>query len=370
MINIPFVDLSRQYKKYQLQINKKIQEVLNSGNYILGQNLNYFEQNFSHYCGVKYCLGVASGSDALTLSLKAIGVSEGDEVLLPAQSFIATAWTVVNLGAKPVFVDVDNDNNIDINDLNTKVTEKTKAIIPVHLYGKVSRIEEIVSIAKKFNLHVIEDSAQAVGSLKYGKKAGSFGVCSAFSFHPLKVLHAYGDAGAVLTNDENIYGLILKLRNHGLINRDECEVWGINSRLDEIQAAILNFKLNFLEDIILKNIKIANFYIHNLSDIKEIKLPVYDQGNERPNFHRFVIQCEERDGLIKYLFNNGIETKIHYPILIPFQKCCQYLNYKPGDFPNAERLSKRILSLPLFPEMKDEEIEYVVKVIRNFYNYN
>lgn len=369
MIKIPFVNLKKQYISLKNEILNKIDEVLQSGIYILGKNLEEFEKSLAKYCNVSYSLGVANGSDALTLALRAANIQPDDEVLLPAQSFIATAWTVANLGARPVFVDIDDDYNISVEDLETKISNKTKFIVAVHLYGKICKIDRIQKIAHENGLIMIEDSAQAIGATYYGKKAGSFGFCSAFSFHPLKVLHAYGDGGAVVTNDIQTYEFLVKYRNHGLKNRDESEFWGINSRLDEIQAAILIIKLNKIEEYIQKNLKIADFYNDHLSVINEIKVPLYDKTIERPNFHRYVIRAQRRNELMGFLSKNGIETKIHYPKLIPFQECSKYLGYKKGDFPNAEIISEEILSLPLYPELEDYEINFVVEKIKEFYDY-
>lgn len=359
-IKIKFVDLGAQYTLLKSDIINKFDELSSQGDYILSSELKKFEENFASFCETKYAVGVANGTDALILSLKALGIKEGDEVITVPNSFVATAGAITAIGAKPVFVDVREDYNINPNLIKDKITEKTKAIIPVHLTGRIAAMDEILNIAKEYNLSVIEDAAQAIGAKYKGKKAGSFGNTGCFSLHPLKNLHVQGDGGVITTNDAYLYEKLIKLRNHGLKNRDECELWGLNSRLDVIQAAIGNIKLNYIDEWNQKHQKIAEEYKKGLKDV--IKVPT-DTNCEQPVYHNFIIQTNNREKLQKYLLEKGIETKIHYPIPIHLQEAAKSLGYRKGDFPVCEEQAKKILSLPIHPELTYEQIEEVIENI-------
>ena len=364
-IKVKFVDLGAQYKILKDEIIKKFDEISSKGAYILTDELKKFEKNFADYCKVKYAIGVGNGTDALFLSLRALGIRQGDEVITAPNSFIATAGAIVAAGAKPVFVDVKGDYNINPDLIKQAITTKTKAIIPVHLTGRPADMDTILIIARKHGLYVIEDAAQAIGARYKGKRVGSLGSTGCFSLHPLKNLHVHGDGGIITTNNKELYEKLLKLRNHGLKNRDECDFWGYNSRLDSIQAAIGNIKLEYLGDWNKRHREIAVMYRKNLSGV--VTVPV-DKEFEEPVYHNFIIQGDKRDELQKYLLERGIETKIHYPIPIHLQEAASSLGYKERDFLVCEAQAKRILSLPIYPELTDGQVNMVIKAIKSFYS--
>ncbi len=362
-MKVPFVNLGLQYQAIRNQIIDKFDELSKKGEYILGEELENFEKDFSKYCGTKFAIGVGNGSDALTLSLRAIELEKQNEVIMPGNSFIATAWTVANLGAKPVFIDVLEDFNIDPSLIEQAVTKNTKAIIPVHWTGRMANMLQINDIAKKHNLHVVEDAAQSVGASIGLQKSGSFGITGCFSLHPLKNLHVHGDGGVITTNDDKIYNIVKKLRNHGLKNRDTSELWGYNSRLDNIQAAIARIKLPYLDGWNKKFIEIANIYSNELKNIVEVPK---EEKNKISIYHRYMIQHPNRDKLKKFLQENGIETKINYPIPLHLQQAASSLGYKIGDLPNVEKQSKLILSLPIYAELEYNQIHYIIEKIKKF----
>jgi len=363
-IQVKYVNLALQYKEIKTDLMKKIDGIFDNGQFILGSEVEKLEKRFAKYCDCKYSLGVGNGTDALFLVMKSLDIGPGDEVITAPNSFIATAGAIANTGAKPVFVDVKEDYNINPNLIVDAITKKTKAIIPVHLTGRPADMNPIMKIAKEHNLFVIEDAAQAVGAQYHSKKVGCFGDAGCFSLHPLKNLNAGGDAGMITTNNTSLYNKLIKLRNHGLRNRDECEFWGFNSRLDSIQAAIVNTKLDHLSGWNKKIRILANLYQEKLEGV--VNFPE-DEEFENSAYHLFMIQCDKRDELQKYLLENGIETKIHYPIPIHLQKSAQTLGYQIGDLPIAESQSKRILSLPIYPELTTNQIEIVTNKIKEFY---
>jgi dTDP-4-amino-4,6-dideoxygalactose transaminase len=366
-IKVKFVDLGLEYKSLKDEILKKFDELSSKGQYVLGTEGEKFEKSFAEFCGVKHAIGVANGTDALFLSMKALGIGHGDEVITAANSFIASAGSIAQIGARPVFVDVLEDYNMNPELLEKTITKKTKAIMPVHLTGRPADMDAIMAIAKKHKLFVIEDAAQAVGAKYRGKRVGSFGNTGCFSLHPLKNLHVHGDGGVITTNDTALYEKLLKMRNHGLKNRDECDFFAYNSRLDEIQAGILNIKLPHLDKWNARYWAIARKYQAALTALKDfIQVPT-DKSFEEPVYHRFIIQCERRDELQKYLLENGIDTKVHYPIPLHLQKAAEHLGYKEGDFPVAEKQAKKILSLPGYPALKDEQVEMVINAVKSFY---
>lgn len=368
MVKVPFLDLIQQYKDHKEDIDKEIKEVLDSASYVLGPKVKEFEQLFAEYCGVKYCVGLSNGTSAITLALKAIGVKNGDEVIIPANTFIATAEAVSLNDAIPVFVDVDPSTYlIDVNKIEEKINKNTKVIIPVHLYGQCAEMDSIIKIANKHRLMIIEDCAQAQGAIYKGKKAGSMGLMGCFSFYPGKNLGAFGDAGAIVTKNETIAIKIMKLRDHGSIKKYVHELIGLNERLDSIQAGVLKAKLKHLDEWNKKRRDIANKYKENLSGIGDIILPDELSHNEAI-YHLFVIQTKFRDALSKYLNENEIATGLHYPIPLYSQEAYKHLNLSSNNFPVTEAYSKKLLSLPIFPEMTEAQVDFVCNKIKEFFN--
>ena len=362
---IPYVNLDKQFYKEKKELNKIFNKVLSSGQYVGGKYIEEFEKNMSRYCNTKYCVSLNSGTDALVLALHMLGVRRGDEVITTPNSFIASTAVIVHLGAIPVFVDVLDDQNINPDLIEEKITKKTKVIMPVHLTGRVSRMSKILNIAKKYDLKVIEDAAQSVGSMYKNKKSGSFGDIGCFSAHPLKNLNAIGDAGYLTTNSKNIYNKIKDLRNHGMTNRNIVKNFGYVSRMDNLQAAILNYRLKNLKKIILKRRQNANIY-RKLIKTSEVILPS-ENKEEFNTYHTFVIQVSKRNMLKKYLKSHGIDTSIHYPIPIHLQPAAKKLGYKKGDFKKTEAQSNRILTLPINQFLTNKEIKFISKKINQFY---
>lgn len=365
-MQVPFVALNRQYENLRSELMEEFDRIGHSGAYIMGETLERFETEMARYCETPYALGVANGSDALFLILKAIGIGSGDEVITCPNSFIATAWVIVATGAKPVFVDIAEDYNIDVDKIELAITSRTKGIMPVHLTGRPADMDSINNLAKKYNLAIIEDSAQAIGAKYKNKRVGSLGTAAGFSLHPLKNLGVYGDAGLISTGDFELYSKINILRNHGLKNRDECEIWGYNSRLDPMQAAFALVKLKYLDSWNERYRKIASYYRDNLKNY--VWVPE-DRSYEESVYHNFVIKLEKRDELSLYLEQHGIGTRVHYPIPIHMQACAEELGYHRGDFPVTERLAQQILSLPIYPELTDSEVEHVIKSAQGFFEH-
>lgn len=365
-MNIPFVDLKRQYDSIKDKVNTRINEVLQNTHFILGENVEAFEKEFANYCGVKYGVGVASGSDALTLCLKALGVNKGDEVITVPNTFIATVDAISRNGAKPVFVDVDPETcNINVTKIEEKITEKTKAIIPVHLYGQPADMDAIIKIAKKYDLKIIEDACQAHGAEYKGKKVGSLGDIGCFSFYPAKNLGAYGDGGMVVTNNEEIAERIGMLRNYGQSKKYYHDFMGYNSRLDEVQAAVLRVKLRYLDEWNNRRREHAKLYNELLENDSGIETPI-EKEFVKHVYHLYVVRCENGDELQQYLSSKGVSTGIHYPIPVHLQRAYQHIGYKQGDFLITEKYAKEILSLPMFPELLNDEIKYVINCIKKF----
>jgi dTDP-4-amino-4,6-dideoxygalactose transaminase len=367
-MEVPYVDIAGQYRAQQADLTKVFDEFMSRGQYILGDQVAKFEQQFGALCEVKHAIGVANGTDAIILALKALGVGQGDEVITPPNSWVSSTSAIALVGATPVFVDVDSDQNIDPKRIDQAVSKKTRAIIAVHLTGKTAKMNAILEIATQRGIKVIEDSAQAVGSRYCGQMSGSMGDIGCFSLHPLKNLNAAGDAGIVTTNQDDLAEKLRLLRNHGLVARNEIRVWGYNSRLDGLQAAILSYRLAHLNDIIAARRQFAELYRENLRDIGEdIGLPKEEPGCFDTN-HLFVIQVNDRDRLKNYLKDHRISTAIHYPIPIHMQPACRYLNYSRGDFPIAERQADRILSLPIHQMLSKNQVTYVSEKIRDFFS--
>lgn len=362
MEEVKYVDLGLQYASLREQILSKFDEISKRGHYIGGEELISFEKNFADYCGTNYAIGVANGTDALFLSLYALGVGEGDEVITAPNSFVATAGAIAATGAKPVFVDVRDDYNINPDLIESRITRKTKAIIPVHLTGRVADMDPIIEIADSNKLYIIEDAAQAVGATYKDLKAGLFGDTGCFSLHPLKNLHVHGDGGVITTNSKYFYDKLTSLRNHGLRDRDTCSRWGFNSRLDNIQAAIADIKLQHLDVWNARHREIADMYREGLKEF--VKVPT-EEEHEKPVYHIFVIETDERKDLVDHLSSRGIETKIHYPTPIHMQPAAASLT--KWNFPITEGQSEKILTLPIYPELTDSKVESVIEGVRSFY---
>jgi dTDP-4-amino-4,6-dideoxygalactose transaminase len=365
-MKVPYLDLAAAQAAIENELLQAVQRVLRHGQFILGPEVAAFERRFAELCGVKYVVGVNSGTDALILALKVLGVGSGDEVITAPNSFVASASAIVLAGARPVFVDVGRDYNLDPMLIESAITPRTKAIVPVHLTGCPANMEAIGAIAQRHRLHVMEDAAQAVLAEFGGQRVGSFGVLGCFSMHPLKNLSACGDGGAITTNDEALYKELLCLRNIGLATREKAVAWSGNSRLDTIQAAILLVKLEWLDRWTQQRREHAEFYRLHLADIAEIEMPPHVDG-VNPVHHTFVIQAERRDELKSFLLEKGIGTAIHYPIPIHLQPAAAELGYRRGSFPVAERQAERILSLPVFPDLQPDQRSYVVDCIHQFY---
>lgn len=368
-MKVNFVDLQRQNKNLKKDLLPVIEQIIIEADFNMGPRLEKFERDFAKFVGNKYAVGLNSGTDALFLALKAYGVGPGDEVIVPANSYFSTAMTVSNLGATPVFIDINPEYyTIEVTKIKNLVTKKTKAIIPVHLYGQPAEMDIVLELAKKYNLVVIEDACQAHGAEYKGKRV-PVGETGAFSFYPGKNLGAFGDGGAVATDSLYIANKLLHLRNDGARKKYHHEVFGTKSRLDTLQAAVLNFKLSYLDEWNMLRKKHAKTYVKYLSGISQIKLPAV-MDNVDHVFHLFVIEAKQRDNLQRYLKKRGVDTVIHYPLPIHLQKPYKGLGYKNGDFPITEEKSKKIISLPMFPELKEKEIRYVANSIKDFYRNN
>ncbi len=367
-MEVPFVDLYAQYLTIKNEIDNVLGNVIKETAFIKGKYVDEFENSYKEKYNINNCIGVANGTDAIYIILKMMGIGPGDEVITTAISWISTSETISLTGAKPVFVDVDpRYYTIDCSKIEEKITEKTKAIIPVHLYGQPADIKKIKEICRKHNLNLIEDCAQAHFAKYNNKFVGTFGDAASFSFYPGKNLGAYGDAGAIITNDDDLAVKMRMFANHGALKKHIHFMEGINSRLDGIQAAILNVKLKYIDDWNKKRIDIASRYNELLSGIDEIMVP-FIMANARHIFHLYVIRSNKRDELQDYLKQNNISTAIHYPTALPNLPAYSYLNLKPSDFPVATKYEKEILSLPIYPELTEEQILFVVNKIKQFFS--
>lgn len=366
LIEVPFVDLKAQFNKLKNDIDSAINRVTARQLFILGEELRLFEEAFARYLGIDHVLGVGSGTDALILSLLALDIGPGCEVIVPVNSFVASSMAVSKVGAIPVFVDVDPDTYlIDVQKLTGKITEKTKAIMPVHLYGAPCDMISIDQIARRFGLRVIEDACQAHGSTLNGRKMGTWGDISAFSFYPTKNLGAYGDGGAIATNDPDLAAKVKLLRNYGESQKYNHVLLGQNSRLDELQAAILRVKLAWLDEENHARHIIAQTYRKMMHRVKFQTIPKTGASN----YHLFIIESSKRDNLMQHFQKYGIQFQIHYPIPLSLQKCHKDLGYKPNDFPIAENAAHRILSLPISPYMKQDHVSHVISTVNEFAKY-
>ena len=393
-MNIPLIDLKAQYESLSDELNKVTLDVLSSANYILGKNVIEFEKEFAEYIGVKHAISVGNGTDALVLALKAMGIGEGDEVITTPFTFFATAESISAVGATPVFVDVRKDTfNIDTSKIEDKITEKTKAIIPVHIFGQAADMDEINEIAKKHNLLVIEDACQAIGGKYKGRNIGSLGDIACFSFFPTKNLGCAGDGGMIVTDNDDLAVIVRALRTHGsgengqkafnLLNNIEEEVRtsegendtvynplkyynyliGYNTRLDAIQAAILNVKIRKIDKWNARRREIVEKYNGAFKDL-DLVTPVCDENNQHV-YHMYILQSEDRDSILTKLKDKGIATGVYYPVPLHLQKVYKDLGYKEGDMPVSEYLSHRTFAIPVYPELNEEQIKYIIDSIKN-----
>jgi len=352
---IPIVDLKRQYKQTGEEIEKAVVEVLRSGAYILGPNTKALEQEFSEYLGVKHSIGLNSGTDALHLALRALDIGKGDEVITVAFTFVATTESIEIVGATPVFVDINPDTfNIDAKAIEDKITPRTKAIMPVHLYGQPADMDVIMDVAKRHNLYVIEDCCQAIGATYKGKKVGTFGDVGAYSFFPTKNLGGMGDGGMATTNSDYIKDRMIALRNHGGAIRYHHDEIGVNSRLDEIQSAILRVKMNYIDEWNSKRREVAKRYTELFKDCPDVITPK-ELDDTYCVYHQYTIKVPNRDEVQKMLQENGVGAMIYYPIPLHMQKVHAHLGYKTGDLPHTEENTKLVMSLPMFAELTAEE---------------
>ena len=364
-MKVKYLDLPKQFKDEKLWA--VLREQFETCQFVMGPELERFESNFAKLCQTSYALGVNSCTDAIFLALKALDIGAGDEVITVPNSFVATVGAIMATGAKPVFVDVGSDYNIDVELLERAITQKTKAILPVHLTGNPAEMDKIMEISKRRSLYVVEDAAQAVGASIAGQPVGSFGDAGCFSLHPLKNLNVCGDGGVLTTSTQEVYNKVKLLRNHGLKNRDEIEFFGYNSRLDTIQATIANHVMKSLKSITEARRRNAQVYDSELKNLYDfITLPPRRDGVYQV-YHTYVIQAKNRDKLAKHLNRHGVETKIHYPIPIHIQKPCRALGYKKGDFPVCEEDCRTIITLPVHQHLKPEDLSYVIDSVRRFY---
>ncbi|HTA82767.1 MAG TPA: DegT/DnrJ/EryC1/StrS family aminotransferase [Bacteroidia bacterium] len=365
--NIPFFSFSRINSIERNEIFEQFKKVYDSQYYVLGTSVKQFEEQFAAYCGTHYCVGVGNGLDALFLSLTALDIGRGDEVILPSNTYIATVLAVSYVGATPVFVEPNEATfNINYKNIETAITSKTKAIIPVHLYGQACEMKQIMDIAERHSLFVIEDNAQSQGAMNNNKRTGSFGTLNCTSFYPAKNIGALGDAGAINTNDEKLKVKLHELRNYGSKVKYVNDVIGYNSRLDELQAAFLSVKLKYLEQWNRERQEVAAIYNSLLKGVGDILLPAV-ADNSTSVYHQFVIRTGKRNLLMEHLNKNGIGTLIHYPIPPHLQKAYSHLKYVKGDFPIAETMADTCLSLPVYPGLQKNEAEFIAETMKAFY---
>jgi len=364
---IPLVDLKAQYRSIKTEIDEAVHRILDNTSFIMGKEVAEFEAAFAEYAGAKHAIGVASGTDALLLAMVAWGIGEGDEIITVSHTFIATIEPIIQLGAVPVFVDIDPVTyNMNPAEIEAKITERTKAIVPVHLYGQPANMAEISAIAKKHNLHIIEDAAQAHGAEFEGKRPGHWGEFAGFSFYPGKNLGAAGDAGGIITDHDDMADELRMLLNHGSASKYEHVRVGYNARLDAMQAAVLRVKLNYIEDWTENRRANARYYDEILKDMPGIIIPKVDE-RARHVYHLYVIQVPgDRDTFLKYLHENGVGAGIHYPLPVHLQPAMESLGYKAGDLPVTESVARQIISLPMFPELTRAQMDQVAETIQAY----
>lgn len=362
---IQMVDLKGQYESIKFEVDAAIQKVLDTTAFIGGLDCTELEKELSDYLGVSYAIGCANGTDALQIALMSLGIGNGDEVITTAFSFVATTETIAIIGAKPVYVDIDNKTfNIDVTKIEAAITPRTKAIIPVHLYGQPANLDEVLAIGKKHNIPIVEDNAQSLGSVYKEKKAGSFGAISTTSFYPAKNLGCYGDGGMIFTNDAKLVEQIKMIANHGSKVRYVHEVLGLNSRLDTIQAAILRVKLRFLDSWSLERQNAARWYNHYL-DAKKVTIP-FVESDRNHVYHQYSILVKDRNNLQQKLKEHNIPSAVHYPKALHLQPAFMNYGFKAGDFPNAEYAADHILCLPIHTELSEEQVSYICEIINRY----
>ena len=365
-MNVPFLDLKIQYRQIEDEVLPMLTEAMENGMFIGGPQVEAFESEFAAFCEARYCVGLNSGTDALRFALMAAGVGPGHEVITVPNTFIATTEAVSQTGAAPVFVDIDPVTcNIDVSKIEAKITERTKAILPVHLYGQPADMDPILALAQKHGLIVIEDACQAHGATYKGKKAGSMGLAGCFSFYPGKNLGAFGEGGALVTSDKAVAAMARMIRDHGQSKKYFHDMEGYNGRLDAIQATVLRTKLRRLPDWNKARQDNAGYYDSLLADINEVAITP-EAGFASSVYHLYVIKVDDRDGLQKYLGEKGVATGLHYPMPLHLQKAYAHMAHQQGDFPVTERVAERLLSLPMFPELTREQMDYVVGCIKEF----
>lgn len=371
-MKVDFYTPQREYHEKKAEIDTAISNVLESGNFILGKTVADLEEAIKKYTGAKYAVGVASGTDALVIASDILGFKDGGEVITSPFTFLASASCLAKHNAKPVFVDIDeNSFSIDANKIEEQVTDKTVGILPIHLFCQMANMDKIMSIAKKHDLRVLEDAAEAFGMRWKGtgssyKHSGTVGDMGIFSFFPTKTLGSYGDAGMIVTNDDELGKLAKMFRVHGASKKYHYDYIGYNSRLDSIQAAILSVKLKYIDNAIEKRAQVAKWYEERLSDCEYVTFPKIE-GEQKGSYYVFNILAKDRDDLQAYLKKNEIGSSIYYPIPLHLQKCFSYLGYKEGDFPVAEKLSKEVIALPIYPEITEDEVDCVANTIKAFY---
>jgi dTDP-3-amino-2,3,6-trideoxy-4-keto-D-glucose/dTDP-3-amino-3,4,6-trideoxy-alpha-D-glucose/dTDP-2,6-dideoxy-D-kanosamine transaminase len=365
-MKVEYSYLSEQFKDHDV-IFKKISKVVKTGDYTLGKAVSEFEEKFAALLGAKYAIGVNSGTDALFLSLKALGIGPGDEVITAVNTFIATAGAIAATGARPVYVDVTDEYVIDPNLIDKAITSQTKALLPVHYAGVAADMDQIMEIAHKHALPVVEDSCQAISATFNGKCVGSFGVTGTFSLHPLKNLNVWGDSGMIITDNGKINEKLRSLRNHGLRNRNEVDCFGYNSRLDSIQAVVGNHLIEDAQWITDTRIKWAEKLDSALSELEDDVTVPKRRSNKRYVHHLYIIMAKQRDELLAHLIDHEIEAKIHYPIPLHLQRCSTHLGYKKGDFPVAEAQAKAIITLPSHQHLNEDQINYMIETVKAFY---
>jgi dTDP-4-amino-4,6-dideoxygalactose transaminase len=365
--SVPFVNVAAQHAAIKAELLEAMGRVIDSGMFVLGAEVDELERQFAELCGVRFAVGVNSGTDALIFALKALGIGPGDEVITAANSFIASAGCAVMVGARPVLVDVGDDYNLDPDGFERAITPRTKVVIPVHLTGRPAKMDAIMRIAQNHNLHVVEDAAQAVCAEYRGTRVGAIGVIGCFSLHPLKTLSAIGDGGIVTTNDSALYEEFKILRNIGLKTRDDAVIWSGNSRLDTIQAAALLVKLKYLEAWTEQRRAHARRYRELLAELPQVRTPG-EEPHERAVYQVFKILADDRDALQQFLKERGVGSAVHYAIPMHLQTVAAELGYTAGAFPVTERQAQQILSIPIYHTLETEEIEYVAAMIREFYS--
>lgn len=371
MSKIPLVDLHAQYETIKPEIDAAIQRTIDNTAFILGPEAKKFEEHFAEYCNVKHAIGLDSGTAALHLAMMALGIGAGDEVITTAHTFIATAEPISLLGARPVFVDIaPRTYNLDPEKLSAAITPRTKAIIPVHLYGQPAEMDAILEVANRNNIPVIEDAAQAHGATYRTRRVGTMGLMACFSFYPGKNLGAYGDAGALVTNDDALAAKIRMLRDHGRTTKYEHEITGYGFRLDGIQGAVLDVKLKHLPQWNAARRAHADYYTELLANVDDSIVPPYEPAHVQAVYHLYVIRTRKRDELLQYLKEHDIEAGIHYPVPLHMQPVYKNLGYAHGAFPETELAARDILSLPLYPELTHAQMERVVETMREFYKHN